>query len=586
MKIREKLFLILLAIIILFTVVFNVVVLNIFQKELQREKLETVQNTLEQILLSYEYASSDLSDYIFDSVRREEIALEIQHQREDPLPLKMKLKNVIRNNSTILDGFVCFEDQLLTASDSQNAEAYRQNWEDGLFDRNQDTLWVRDEAGRLYFRQNIYQNYPYRLLGSAVFEIDKGYLRSLIGMGNIGCGKVCIIDAYGNVLLMSAGVRDDDPLFEDILQKIFQGETLKRNQNYDGEAYHVIAVNNSAGQEKALFAVSDHELLRTFYVIRRYLYQLAFVMLLCAAFLSFSVSHGFTKNLRMLRNRVNVITHDSNQNLSQRIELTGKDEIGELSSDINRLLSRLEEVHNISLQHLKASQDARYELLEWKFRFLQSQVSPHFLCNIMSSLAMLSAAGKPKAVQKLAVDASRYLRNNLSNCDKKENTVREEIQIIRDYIAVVNAISAVPMELLVRCPEELMGACVPTYTLQPLIENSVKHGIAAAGQECLRMTVEIGAAADMLQIKVRDNGIGYKDSVLQEISHFLEDPSRPMPEIGIGTLGIVRRLKLMYDSRYRLRACNLPEGGACTTLAIPLTTRPTPPDDAEDIMDT
>ena len=59
-----------------------------------------------------------------------------------------------------------------------------------------------------------------------------------------------------------------------------------------------------------------------------------------------------------------------------------------------------------------------------------------------------------------------------------------------------------------------------------------------------------------------------------------------MPEIGIGTLGIVRRLKLMYDSRYQLRACNLPEGGACTTLAIPLTTRPTLPDDAEDIMDT
>ena len=573
MKIREKLFLLLLTIIVLFTVIFNAVVLKIFQDQMEQDKLNSVQNTLKQILVSFEYVSSDISDYVFDSLLREEIALEIQHQREDPTPLKMKLKNVTNNNAAIVDGFVSVGENMLITDNSDNKEQYQKNWQAGLFDTNKDTCWMQDAQGRLYLRRNIYQVYPYEVIGYAVFEIDTAYLRSLIGMSNIGCGQVCIIDIYGNVLLTSENATHEEPLFLQMIDQLLVGEKLKRERNYSGTSYHVIAVNSTVATEKALYAISEMELLNTFFVIRRYLYQLVVVISLFAVFLSFSISHGFTKNLRTLRRRINVITNDSNENLRLRIEKISKDEIGELANDFNRLLGRLEEVHNISIQHLKASKDAKYELLEWQYRSLQSQVSPHFLCNIMSSICLLSATGNSNAVQKVAVDASRYLRSNLSNCDKKDNSLQEEIRIIREYVSLVNAISAVPMELRVICPDALYSTRLPTCTLQPLIENSIKHGIDPIKQEKLIMTVEVmPAGGNMVSITVCDNGVGYKASALSEIERLQRELFLPMSGSGMGILGIIRRLKLMYQNYCQVQFSNLTEGGACTCLMIPLKT--------------
>lgn len=571
MKIREKLFLSLLAIVILFTITFNMVVLQIFQTHLERDKLNDAQNTLKQILLSYEYVSSDISDYVFDSIRQEEIALEIDCRREDPAPLKMKLKNIVHNHSAILDGFVVFDDRIVFTSDCTSREAYLQDHSAGIFDTSKDSFWTMDSSGRLFLRRNIYRVSPYEKIGYAVFEIDASYLKTLIGMHNISFGQICILDVYGNVLLTSSHVAYDDPLFLQLIDRLLQGQTLERETLFAGTSYHVIAVNSAVGSDKAIFTVSDTELLQTFFIIQKILYRFVAVMLVCAALVSFSVSHGFTKNLRKLRKNVNRITYDSNENLGLRVSSDSKDEIGALACDVNRLLERLEDAHNSSMAHMKESQNAKYELLEWQYRSLQSQVSPHFLCNILSAICAVSAANDPGAVQKLAVDSSRYLRRNLSNCDKKENTLEEELLCVQEYVSLVNAISAVPIELRISCPTELNRALVPSYLLQPLVENSVKHGIAPEKLDCLIVTVDISVCGNGRgMISVSDNGEGYSESVLKQFAHMLYGSSVVSPDAGIGIYGTIRRLKLICRDNCRILLHNLPEGGACTELEIPL----------------
>lgn len=571
MKIREKLFLILLSIVILFTITFNVVVLQIFQTHLERDKLNDAQNTLKQILLSYEYVSSDISDYVFDSIRQEEIALEIDCRREDPAPLKMKLKNIVHNHSAILDGFVVFDNRIVFTSDCTSKETYLHDHSAGIFDTSKDAFWTMDPSGRLFLRRNIYRVSPYERIGYAIFEIDAAYLKTLIGLNNVGCGQICILDVYGNILLTSSHVSHDDPLFLQLIDRLLQGQTLEREVLFADASYHVIAVNSAIGSDKALFTVSDPELLQTFFIIQKRLYQFVAVMLICAALISFSVSHGFTKNLRRLRKNVNRITYDSSENLGLRVSSDSKDEIGALARDVNRLLERLEDAHKSSIAHMKESQNAKYELLEWQYRSLQSQVSPHFLCNILSAICAVSAANDPGAVQKLAVDSSRYLRRNLSNCDKKESPLEEELLSIREYVSLVNAISAVPMQLRISCPAELVHILLPTCILQPLIENSVKYGILPQAQTCLIMTVEVEAfPGNTLSIRVSDNGNGYSEDTLREVERLQLETVVHTQGTGMGILGIIRRLKLMYKENCQVLTSNLPSGGACTTLLIPI----------------
>lgn len=575
MKIREKLFLILLSIVILFTITFNVVVLQIIQTHLERDKLNDAQNTLKQILLSFEHVSSDISDYVFDSIRQEEIALEIDCHREDPAPLKMKLKNIVHNHSALVDGFVVFDDKIVFTSDCTSTEVYLLDHSTGVFATSKDAFWTMDTSGRLFLRRNIYRVSPYERIGYAVFEIDADYLKTLIGLNNVSCGQICILDVYGNVLLTSSHVAHDDPLFLQLIDRLLQGQTLEREILVANTSYHVIAVNSAVGSDKAIFTVSDTELLHTFFIIQKNLYQFVAAMLVCAALISFSVSHGFTKNLRRLRKNVNRITYDTSENLALRVSSDSKDEIGALACDVNRLLERLEDAHKSSMSHMKESQSAKYELLEWQYRSLQSQVSPHFLCNILSAICAVSAANDPGAVQKLAVDSSRYLRRNLSNCDKKENTLEEELQSVQEYVSLVNAISAVPMELRISCPAELARTLLPTCILQPLIENSVKYGILPNAQTCLVMTVEVeSCAADTMSIRVSDNGNGYSEDTLREVERLQQETAVHTQGTGMGILGIIRRLKLMYKGNCQVLASNLPSGGACTTLLIPLSKKP------------
>lgn len=152
------------------------------------------------------------------------------------------------------------------------------------------------------------------------------------------------------------------------------------------------------------------------------------------------------------------------------------------------------------------------------------------------------------------------------------NTLEEEIRLVKEYVSLVDTISAVPMELRIVCPEELNHAMVPTYLLQPLVENSVKYGITPEKQERLIIAVDVATSDNgIVTITVSDNGDGYSESALMAFGQLLQESSVIAQNAGIGIYGIARRLKLIYRDNCRIDICNLPEGGACTALELPLT---------------
>lgn len=571
MKIKNKLFLILMMIVILFVTTACVLFIGMLETQTEAEKMEMYHGTLRQMLLSYEHVTDDVERFVFERCRFEGIASIIAGQSNmstQRIQLSTRLDAIVRNNLYLLDGFIADTEGMLYFSGlKEHEERFTQLHHDGFFDFDRDVRWYRDREGNLYLMRSIYQVFPYKVVAHAVFLIDQEYLGGLIGMDGFMLGEACIINQYGEIILTSKEEQAQNSVIPQLIERIRVGEVLERSGVYGREEYRIFAVQGTSRTWNAIYAVRLKDMLASFYTLRQYVLLMGGALLLGAALVSYLTSYTFTANIRMLKRHISEV---KGKEISARIPEMGRDEIGDLANHFNGLLERIEHVYGIMLSEQQAKQQAKYELLEFKYRSLQSQISPHFLCNILTSISLMAISGNSAKVEQLAIDASRYLRSNLSSNDKRHDTIREEVRLVREYLGLVNEISAVRVELNVICPAKLENVLIPNMILQPLVENSIKHGIPPRQSSPFVIDILVSETEHgELCLCIDDNGVGYRKEVLKELRALQADSTFHPQLIGFGTAGVIKRLALQYGDHFCFDVENAPDGGAVTRIVLP-----------------
>ena len=573
MKVREKLFSMLVIIVVLLILVSSIAVISMLEIETQKEKMQTAYTSLKSILMSYSHAVSDISSYVHTSCNNVHLANFLRQHDTYAVrtTIRLRLDTIVSNSPYLKNGFLIRTDgELYFSSGKEGSDYYTQRHREGLFSEIQDGQWILDDGGRLFYCRNLYPTYPYVLTGIAVFEVDQEYFRTLVGMDVLNEGHICIIDNYGSITLTSANSTNHSPIFAALIDELRVNSQLSGELTFATELYCTTAVRGQDVRWNAIYAVEQSQLLSHFAQLRRIIWLIAGGLLVIAGVVSFWFSDIFTKNLRRLKSHIKQIRNTDDPDLKSRIPHISNDEVGTLSQEFNRLLDRVEQLHQKSLQESHEKDRARYELLEFQYQALQSQVSPHFLCNIMAAINMLAASGSIKEVEKLSIDASRYLRRNLRYNNQKHNTVAEEIRLAAEYIQLANVISAVPLEFTVNCPKELEDCLIPNLILQPLVENSVKHGIPPTMEDTFHIQLSVSRDdSGALILTIADNGVGYRQAIITELEMLQKDEHFQPRSTGFGTAGVIRRLALQYGDAYRFQIHNHENGGAVTTISIP-----------------
>jgi two-component system LytT family sensor kinase len=182
---------------------------------------------------------------------------------------------------------------------------------------------------------------------------------------------------------------------------------------------------------------------------------------------------------------------------------------------------------------------------------LRSQLNPHFLFNALHSMAEL-VHSDPKLAEQLIVRLGELLRQVLQSSHQAEVTLGEELDFIRGYVAIEQMRLGDRLSVHWDIDSAALQARVPSLVLQPLVENAIQHGIAAAtGPGTLGITAR--RDGEFLALEVRDNGPGL---------------ARAEPTPGIGLANTRARLQRLYGERQRfeLEAGN----GLAVRLRIPL----------------
>jgi len=204
-------------------------------------------------------------------------------------------------------------------------------------------------------------------------------------------------------------------------------------------------------------------------------------------------------------------------------------------------------------RELRASQ-LEALLAQTRLQMLSMQLQPHFLFNTLNTIAEL-VHQRPEAAERMITDLSHLLRETLHAGLVDRVPVEQELQLLDRYVEIQRARFGDRLTVDVVIDDEATkGALVPSLLLQPLVENSIKHGIGArAGAG--RIEIAISRSDNTLAIEIRDDGRGLGDAEVKD---------------GLGLANCRSRLQTLYGtSNYRLDMLNRESGGAVVRIALP-----------------
>jgi sensor histidine kinase YesM len=176
---------------------------------------------------------------------------------------------------------------------------------------------------------------------------------------------------------------------------------------------------------------------------------------------------------------------------------------------------------------------------------LQRQIEPHFIFNTLNSIAGLVRERKNEAAVGMIVNLSEFLRRVATDFTGHETILDEEAQTLEKYLKIQEARFAGRLNLQLHIAPDLAAARIPSLTLQPLVENAIKHGIAKRVQGGL-LKVEAARLNDKLTLSVYNDGPPLED--------------KPGAKVGIGLANLRSRLALLYGANFELTLQNHGEG--------------------------
>jgi two-component system LytT family sensor kinase len=218
-------------------------------------------------------------------------------------------------------------------------------------------------------------------------------------------------------------------------------------------------------------------------------------------------------------------------------------------------------------RELRASQ-IKTRLLSARLEALKMQLHPHFLFNTLNSILPLVFRDRD-AASRTVVRLSDLLRLSLQNEGSDLIPLRKELELLKVYLEIQQ--TRFQDRLTVRLDVEpgIADALVPNLILQPLVENAIKHGIAARPGSG-RVEVHARREAERLRLLVRDDGPGPRGAAAAATS------SRPS-EGGVGLRNTRDRLELLYPGRHEFEFRAAPDRGTEVALTFPLAMAPSAP---------
>ena len=232
-----------------------------------------------------------------------------------------------------------------------------------------------------------------------------------------------------------------------------------------------------------------------------------------------------------------------------------EDEMGRLTASFNRMTREYR-------QNLERSVQRERELNETELSMMQAQLNPHFLYNTLDSIKWLGVTNGVPQVAAVASGLAVLLRAGISG--DRLITLERELELLEKYLDIQSLRFEDRFAWEIDVDERFQHCIVPKLILQPLVENSIIHGVANMDDGYIKLSAR--EKSGTLILSVQDNGVG----IPQDVLDWLNDADRDVPGGHLGLKNVDRIVRLYYGGDYGISAYSTPGEGSRVELRLPM----------------
>jgi len=246
-----------------------------------------------------------------------------------------------------------------------------------------------------------------------------------------------------------------------------------------------------------------------------------------------------------------------------KIELDREDEFGQLASGFNKMTSQLK-------ANMQERVDAERRVNEARIEMMQAQLNPHFLYNTLDTIKWVAKANQVPEIATLSASLASILRSSIS--ESRFVTLKQECELVESYCEIQKIRFDDSFDLTVDVPVKLRDVIVPKLILQPMVENSIIHGLEGRRDGhiviCAKAEENAHGDGDDLILTITDNGAGISDEMIEALKE--DDPEKLSGHLGLNNVNTI--IRLYYGKDYGVSAQRPEEGGTVMALRIPILT--------------
>lgn len=233
------------------------------------------------------------------------------------------------------------------------------------------------------------------------------------------------------------------------------------------------------------------------------------------------------------------------------IEDCGRDEMGELGSQINIMLSRLKQLMEDNLNRELLAKNS-------EIRALQNQINAHFIYNVLESIKMMAEIDEKYEISDAITALGKLLRYSMK-WTSGNVTVEQEIDYIHNYLALINLRFDYEIYLSLNIPENILIQEIPKMSLQPIVENSIYHGIEQMAKDTNIYIKGFQEDQDCI-IEITDAGKGMSEEEVRRLYQKIsgEIDSGGGSGNGIGLKNVQDRIRISFGPEYGLEFSSKP----------------------------
>lgn len=447
------------------------------------------------------------------------------------------------------------------------SSAARTEWYERLNSSQESSLWIPggffegEEDHILYVKKISDLQKLGNYLGYITASIPVSKIADIVDQGELTVNTcLAVINSHNELITAKNNVFDDLSDIRTLIDESgLEAEESLAQVKYNGNPYlcGFREIQNSDWTLIILVPYAD-VLLATRGFQNQMLLSVLVLILICLPVM-YKLSKSLNSRIVVLKN---LMKQSSSGNFITRPIDNGSDEIGELTQSFYKMQTKIAGLMEEQYRSVN-------EIKDLEFQVLQSQINPHFLYNTLDMIHWMGLKYNCIEVSEAAGKLGEFYSLSLGHGEKIV-PIQDELRHIQTYINIQNMRFENRITLLIQVPPQLYGYYMLKIVLQPIVENSINHGILEREDETGTITVNGSMDGDSIRLTISDNGMGIPKEKLDSLLQKKSGQKRH----GYGVWNIHERLRLAYGPEYGLRYESTVGEGTTVTVVLPVVTEP------------